>query len=448
MEWLFQIAHATSSRRVDRLSGRFHPRFVACITLLALAACTSMTRLAAVPSDLKDEARPDGVPGVRFYPQRFSDPSAPLRESALRPASFDGSEVRVSRDTAVGCDLLAVSAGGDRGAFAAGLLNGWSQTGTRPRFSVVTGVSVGALIAPFAFLGPSYDHVLREVTLSGGPGKFFRRRSSISGFLGDGFASSEPLERLLATYVTAKVLQEIANEYRHGRDLYIMTTDLDAGIPVIWNMGAIAASDSPYALALFRQVMRASAAIPVVVSPVFINATAAGRQFQELHVDGSVAHQVFLYPYSEPLPAAGDPTGSCRAFIIMNTQFDSNSSSTPRRTLGIGERAMQTLTRVEASTDVDRIFEALQRQRFDFNLAYIDSDFQIAHPRDFDESYMRALYDYGQQLGSRSNRWHDMPPQPQWTMRLLTQEPSRLPVDDYSAALRNGVSGLGAGGDR
>jgi predicted acylesterase/phospholipase RssA len=398
MEWLFHMAHATSNRTEDRLSGHVHLRLFPCLMLLALAACSTMTRLAPVPSDLQDEARPDGVQGVRFYPQQFSDPSAHLQGS-----------------TDAGCDLLAVSAGGDRGAFAAGLLNGWSQTGTRPSFRVVTGVSAGALIAPFAFLGPRYDHVLREVTLSAGPGKFFRRRSSISGLLGDGFASSEPLELLLTTYVTAEVLQEIANEYRHGRDLYIMTTDLDAGAPVIWDMGAIAASDSPDALALFRQVMRASAAIPVVVSPVLINVTAAGRHFQELHVDGSVVHQVFLYPYSAPLPAptARHAGSTCRAFIIMNTQFDSNWSATPRRTLGIGERTMQTLTRVEASTDVDRIFAALQRQSIDFNLAYIDSDFQVAHPRDFDPSYTRALYAYGQQLGSRDDPWHDMPPQSQ-----------------------------------
>ena len=349
MEWLLHMANATSSRRVDRLSGRFHLRLLPCITLLALAACTTTTRLAAVPSELQDEARPDGVPGVRFYPQQFSDPSAHLQGFTLQPASTGGSEIPVSWDTNVGCDLLAISAGGDRGAFAAGLLNGWSQTGTRPRFRVVTGVSVGALIAPFAFLGPRYDHVLREVTLSAGPGRFFRRRSPISGLLSDGFASSEPLKQLLTTYVTAEVLKEIANEYRHGRGLYIMTTDLDAGIPVIWNMGAIAASDSSDALALFRQVMRASAAIPVAVSPVLIDVTAAGRHFQELHVDGSVVHQVFLYPYSAPLsaPAVRHAGPSCRAFIIMNTQFDSDRSPTPRRTLSIGERTLQTLTRVE-----------------------------------------------------------------------------------------------------
>jgi len=407
------------------------------MTLLALAACTSMTRLAAVPPELHDEARPDGVPGARFYPQRFSEPSAHLQGSALRRVSTGGAEVPVSWDTNVGCALLAISAGGDRGAFAAGLLNGWSQTGTRPRFRVVTGVSVGALIAPFAFLGPRYDHVLREVTLSAGPGRFFRRRSSISGLLGDGFASSKPLELLLATYVTAEVLKEIATEYSHGRDLYIMTTDLDAGLPVIWNMGAIAASDSPDALALFRQVMRASAAIPVAVSPVLFNVTAAGRHFQELHVDGSVVHQVFLYPYSAPLPAPAARTAgpSCSAFIIMNTQFDSNWSPTPRRTLGIAERAMQTLTRVEASTDVDRLYAALQRQSVAFNLAYIDSDFKVAHPRDFDQEYMRALYVYGQRLGSRDDPWHDTPPQSQ-------------PLNRSASIDHRGKSWLGVDGKR
>lgn len=431
------MAQVLSKHKLDRLSGRFYLRLFPSITLLALAACTTVTRLAAVPSGLRDEAWPDGVPGVRFYSQSLSAPSAPLQGSTFERASTGGSKVPVNWNTDAGCDLLAVSAGGDRGAFAAGLLNGWSQTGTRPRFRVVTGVSVGALIAPFAFLGPRYDHVLREVTLSAGPGRFFQRRNSISGLLGDGFASSEPLELLLATYVTPDVLKEIANEYRHGRDLYILTTNLDAGIPVIWNMGAIAASDSPDAPALFRQVMRASAAIPVAVSPVLINVTAAGKHFQELHVDGSVVHQVFLDPYSAPLPApaARDASSSCNAFIIMNMQFDSNWAPTPRRTLGIGERTLQTLTRAEASADVDLIFAALQRQGINFNLAYIDSDFHAAHPRDFNQSYMRALYAYGQQLGSHDRPWRGMPPQSQ-------------PVDGYNAALRNAESWPREGGTR
>jgi predicted acylesterase/phospholipase RssA len=390
------------------------------MTLVALAAvlsaCTSLTRLAAVPSELQEEARPDGIPGVRLYPQQF-DPvghsTVPVRWSV----SSDGSAMPVGWDTDVGCDLLAISAGGDRGAFAAGLLTGWSQTGTRPRFRVVTGVSVGALIAPFAFLGPRYDHVLRDVSLSAQPGRLFHRRSFLSGLLGDGFASSEPLERVLAAYVTADVLREIADEYRHGRDLYIMTTDLDAGVPVIWNMGAIAASGSPDALPLFRQVMRASAAIPVAVSPVLINVTAGGRRFQELHVDGSVAHRVFLYP------DARNSAPSCRAFIIINAQLDSGASATPRRTLSIGERSIDTLMQVEASNDVDSIFATLQRQSINFNLAYIGSDFQAPHPHDFDPSYIHALFSYGQRLGSDEYPWRAAPPRAQPSSRSASASP-------------------------
>jgi len=197
---------------MDGLPRMAHLTLVALTVLLS--ACTTLTRLGAVPSELQYEARPHGISDVRFYPQQLADSAAPLQVGTRRPASGVEAENPVSSDTNVGCDMLAVSAGGDRGAFAAGLLNGWSQVGTRPRFEVVTGVSVGALIAPFAFLGPRYDHVLREVTQSAGPESFFHRRSFLSGLLGDGFASSEPLERVLATYVTAAVLREIAGEYR------------------------------------------------------------------------------------------------------------------------------------------------------------------------------------------------------------------------------------------
>jgi len=264
------------------------------------------------------------------------------------------------------------------------------------------------------------------VILSAGPESFFHRRSFLSGLLGDGFASSEPLERVLATYVTAAVLREIAGEYRHGRDLYIMTTDLDAGVPVIWNMGAIAASDSPDALMLFRQVMRASTAIPVAVAPILISVTAGGRHFQELHVDGSVTHQVFLDPFSLPQLRVSNVQASapsCRAFIIINSQMGLSRSTTPRRALRIGERSIQTLVQVEASNDIASIFTALQRQDIQFNLAYIDSDFQALHPHDFDPSYMRALFSYAQRLGSGAYLWRAAPPPAQPSNRSASVNP-------------------------
>jgi predicted acylesterase/phospholipase RssA len=383
--------------------------------VLLLSACVSSRRPDSLPFALRDQAQPLGIPDLRIYPERLSAASNRFgwqitwRPASIKPASFG--TVNGSRD------LLAISAGGDGGAFSAGFLIGWSQTGMRPTFAVVTGVSAGALIAPFAYLGPSYDHVLREVSLATRPGKFFLKRGIVAGLLGDGLESSEPLQRLLVTYVTPELMQEIARAYHSGRDLYIMTTDLDAGTPVIWNMGAIAASGSPAALDLFRQVMLASASTPAAVSPVLIDVTAGGRHYREIHVDGAVTHQVFIAPFSstEPPtpPMATQPSHRSRAFIIMNTTMEMSWSPTPRRTLKIGSRAIDTMIQTAARSDVDGILAALQRQGIEPQLAYVDSGFHHPHPREFDPSYTRALFFYGLRLASAEYAWHSAPPEPQ-----------------------------------
>jgi predicted acylesterase/phospholipase RssA len=302
-------------------------------------------------------------------------------------------------------DVLAISAGGDGGAFAAGILTGWSQSGTRPRFAVVTGVSAGAIIAPFAFLGASQDHVLREVIDSMGPDKLFRSRGVIAGLFSDGLASSAPLAQLLQKYVTREMLNEVAREYRGGRELLIMTTDLDAGTPVIWSMGAIAASDDPNALELFREVMLASAAVPGVVSPVLIDVAVGERHFHELHVDGGVVHQVFL-----PAAGPGAHLRHYRAFIIMNMRLTMERTPTPRRTLRISSRAIDTMIATEARNDVEHISADLRPAGAELQLAYIDGDFRCPHPRDFDARYMHALFTHGLQLAMDGRIWHERLP--------------------------------------
>jgi hypothetical protein len=391
----------------DRSSG---PYLCLWALLLLLSGCASMARLDSVPPALQSTAQPLGIPGLRIYPERNSDSSAPRR----LPVAWSTPSIERSGDathTAGYGDMLAISAGGDGGAFAAGILTGWSQTGTRPTFAVVTGVSAGALIAPFAYLGPKYDHVLRDVTL--GPDEFFHKRGLIAGLLGDAFAGSEPLQQLLATYVTPEVMRDIAREYRRGRDLYIMTTNLDAGTPVIWNMGAIAASDAPGSLALFRQVMLASASVPAAVSPVLIKVTADGHTYQELHVDGGVVHQVFLYPFQgTPWDSrtVQQPAHPPRAFLIMNTDIEMKWSPTPLRALKIGSRALDTMVQVEARNDIDDIFAALRRQGVAMNLAYVHSDFHCPHPHAFDHHYMSALFSYGERMALTEHPWRDAPP--------------------------------------
>jgi hypothetical protein len=310
--------------------------------------------------------------------------------------------------------LLAISGGGDDGAFGAGLLVGWTAQGTRPEFKLVTGISAGALIAPFAFLGPQYDDILRAVSTSMSPGGVFRKRNVVFGIASDGMADSAPLAGLIAKYVTPEILDAVAREYEHGRFLLIGTTDLDAERSVLWNMGAIASSHAPGALGLFRKIMLASTSIPGAVSPVMIDVDVHGKQFQEMHVDGGVITQVFLYPqqmFMETRKATGTSFLRERhAYIIRNGMLEPRWADTARRTLSIGGRAIGALIQTQGISDIDRIYLLAQKDGVDFNLAYIDTDFDFPHQQEFANDYMQQLFDYAYGLSANGYPWHkDVP---------------------------------------
>ena len=192
--------------------------------------------------------------------------------------------------------LLAISGGGDNGAFGAGVLVGWSESRTRPSFKIVTGISTGALIAPLAFVGPEYDPLLAEMYTTIGQSDIFEKRPVLAGLVSDALADSMPLRNLIAKYVDAKLVARIAEESRRGRALVIITTNLDAGVPVIWNIGAIAESGRPEAIGLIRKILLASASIPGFFPPVMFDVTVDGVAHQEMHVDGGASMQTFLYP--------------------------------------------------------------------------------------------------------------------------------------------------------
>jgi len=209
-------------------------------------------------------------------------PKARCFEIEYRPdISFDPNAL-------TGCDFLAISGGGANGAFGAGFLNGWTASGMRPKFKIVTGISTGALIAPMAFLGLQYDIKLEKyyTTVS------TKNIMNVQGWLGimsiltgESYASTRPLQHLIAELVDDNVLKEIAKEYANGRRLYIGTTNLDTQRFVVWDMGAIAASGCPGSLKLFRKVMLASASIPGAFPPVYFDVELNGRKYDEMHVD-------------------------------------------------------------------------------------------------------------------------------------------------------------------
>jgi hypothetical protein len=383
-------------------------------TAACIPSCAALPRLDPVPESLTEQAVIPGISGCRHWLDRDLGPFIQMVVQDLARQRAARARAGQPTDPMPPVTVLSVSGGGDNGAFAAGILSGWSGHGDRPEFTVVTGVSAGALIAPFAFLGPAYDDVLREAATSIGPDDVFRERSRVSGLLSDGMASSEPLRRLVERYVTPEVVAAVAREYRKGRTLQIATTDLDAGRQVAWNMGVIAASDAPGALELFRKIMIASTSIPGAVSPVMIDVEAAGKHYQEMHVDGGVITQVFTYP-SHTLAALEKATGSplrraITVFVIRNGRLEPDWADTPRRTLSIAGRAINALVQSEGVNDIYRAYHTARQDEAHFNLAYIAADFNAPHRKAFEMAYMQSLFEYGYRLGAAGSAWHSAPP--------------------------------------
>jgi hypothetical protein len=382
---------------------------LASIGLSVVAGCSIPAREPAVASSDTERALPLGIPNARFFAD--GDP-APMIAEAIKAIEREQAALRTAGrpDSPLPpASFLAISGGGDNGAFGAGLINGWTTTGTRPEFRIVTGVSTGALIAPFAFLGPGYDQALREVYTTMSPERVFFRRSLIAALFDDAMADTGPLAQLIRHYADQEMLDAIGREYLRGRLLLIGTTDLDAQRPVIWNIGAIAVSRHPKSLELFQKILLASASIPGAFQPVLIDVEIDGARFQEMHVDGGAIAQLFLYPASlDPtaLPIRRQQT----AYIIRNARLDPEHAEIERRTISIAGRAISTMLAASGRNDVLRVYFVTKRDGVDYNLAYIGRDFNASRAGPFDQPYMRALFDYGYREATTGRAWHKVPP--------------------------------------
>jgi len=374
-------------------------RYISILLVCFVAACSSPTRLAAVPHELTAKTTVLGIPDARFW----ADTDGPAMVQI-------GLQARAREpDPTSPASLLALSGGSDNGAFGAGVLVGWTDQGNRPNFKLVTGISTGALIAPFAFLGPSYDPQLRAVYTTISPADVFKSRGLLSAIFNDALASTDPLFELISHYVNDDMVDAIAREYHNGRLLLIGTTNLDVQRPVIWNVGAIAASGHPGALNLIRKLLLASTSVPGAFPPVMIDVESNGQHYQEMHVDGGAVAQTFL------IPAAVGTLVNLRArqharqriaYVIRNARLDPEWSSVDRRTLSIAGRAIDTMIHYSGYNDVVRIYFTTKRDGIDYNLAYIGQDFDVPHTQSFDTAYMRALFNYGY----ASQVWHKVPP--------------------------------------
>lgn len=376
-----------------------------------VAGCASPSRMSAVPSPLTVQAQAS-VPNARFFPDR-NDPA--LVDEAMSSYNKERAWLAASGHTGPlpPVAFLTISGGGGDGAFGAGLLSGWTETGKRPTFKLVTGISTGALIAPFAFLGPEYDPVLLETYTTVTDQQIFKKRNMTAALFDDAMADTRPMSKLVDRYVTRALLDAIATEYAKGRLLLIGTTNLDSREPVYWNMGAIASSKNPEALTLFRKVVLASAAIPGAFPPVMFDVTVDGVRYQEMHVDGGATRQVFMYPPTLNLAAMSTTLGAERqrsVYIIRNSRLDPEWASVDRRTLSIVNRAVSSLIQTQGFGDLNRMYLTASRDHVDYNLAFIPQDFTVAKTAEFDINYMRPLFERGRELAAGGYRWAKYPP--------------------------------------
>ena len=377
--------------------------------LLTLTGCASTPERQPLPPEYTLKAVIPGIPDARFWGDEWPTFAAERFEIftvADFQREFDAVYERPH-------NYLAISGGGANGAFGAGLLVGWTATGERPEFSMVTGVSTGALTAPFAFLGPDYDDEMKEVYTSTTTHDIATKRNVLDAAFGDSMTDTAPLKELIAKYIDAEMIEAIAREHKRGRRLFVGTLNLDAARSVIWNIGAIAASDYPQKTELIRELLRASAAIPVAFPPVFISVEAEGKQYDEMHVDGGTGSQVFVYPaaadwrlITEKLKVKGKP----QVYVIRNSFLDPDYQGMKRNVLPIASRTIDSLIRTQGVGDLYQIYALCRRDGNDFNLAYIPSDFTEKPTEGFDPVYMKKLFARGYQMALQGYPWDKAPP--------------------------------------
>ncbi|WP_089278224.1 patatin-like phospholipase family protein [Antarctobacter heliothermus] len=370
------------------------------LAMTALSACTdrsavtmstqSTTQAMArtIPRSMpRSMTAPDPLVRFRF----FADAGPDVWERHLQPPKTDG-----------GLCVLALSGGGEDGAFGAGALAGWSAAGTRPDFDMVTGISTGALIAPFAYLGPDHDDALRRIFTQHDAGDIMKLQPLKVPF-SDALYDTTPLARLIEAFTPPTFLQAIADRHATGARLFVVTSDLDRSRAVVWNMGEIAQSGQ---YDLFRAILRASAALPGLFSPVTLTYSVGDATFAETHLDGGVHMQFLAIPqFAYTSTHRKLPGGAL--YLLINNTLDPAPTTVSRSALAISQHALTTSIRANALAEVNATRSFSRANGIDLHVASVDPESGVVYdPSDrFSSTYMNALYSHGFERGIGRTLW-------------------------------------------
>jgi predicted acylesterase/phospholipase RssA len=395
-----------------------YSRVLAISLIIILGGCAGVQQHTPVPAALSSTATVTGFsPSIRFW----ADEPPPNLDEAVSQVIAQYTAVYGDYYRAHGhyptLNYLSISAGAGNGAFGAGLLSGWSATGHRPDFAIVSGVSAGALIAPFVFVGPEYDRKLKQLfTQPEAPNLI-----SISSFGvmkglmgGDALSDASLLAEEIRENITPDLVAKIAAEDRKGKRLLIATTNIEAQRGVLWNIGEIANSGNPKAVDLIRQIVLASVSVPGVIKPVLISVVAGGKHYDEMHADGGLVSQETLYPIQmqKRINTAFVSRGlERRLYVIRDSKVTPEYEVTQPKLFPIAFRSIETITKYQGIGDLYRLYLMSKRDHIDYNLSYIPDNFSVPSNQLFDPHYMSALFDVGYSMGMKGDKiWQKIPP--------------------------------------
>jgi len=384
----------------------FHILTVRCLRLtgivilsLLLTACTTKSRVYEAPS-IKEyhNASIEGYHNIRYW----GDKTAHYDYSRSNIKKFSANKSFRKR-----IDVLALSGGAEDGAYGAGFLKGWSERGDRPEFTTVTGISTGAIIAPCAFLGPKYDDIIKRLYTETSQKNIFSL-SLIETLFGSSLGDTTPLRKILAQEIDDTFVAELAEEAKKGRLLQIGTTNLDAQRPVVWEITEIALSGRSDAKNLIINIMLASSSIPGAFPPVLIDVVIDGKRHQEVHVDGGVTRQIFVYPHDldiRKFQRLLNIYPQKNMWLIRNAKVDPDYTPVPLSLSEIAKRSIRTLIKYQGRGDLINIISLAKRDGFNVHITNVPKNFHAPIHESFDKEYMKALYQVGYEKGRLKQAW-------------------------------------------
>ncbi|WP_119008523.1 patatin-like phospholipase family protein [Vibrio superstes] len=307
-------------------------------------------------------------------------------------------------------NVLVLSGGGERGSYGAGVLNGLYDNGKLPEFSLVTGVSTGALTAPFAFIGGEYIHKLKDAMLALNDHDMLDKRGFLWPAYSNSMVEGDKFYQFIVETYDDEMIEAIAQEYRKGKRLQIGTTHFDSGRQMVWNIGRIADSDIPNKSEIIHKVLMASSSIPGFFPPQYFTVYSNGKKYEEMHVDGGLSHQLFFNSYGfdlKEISAIYGVTETPNIYVIRNGYLKNNFKQVDDGILSLSERSVDNLIFSQTRGDLYKEAYITRKSNANTYASYIEEDFEYK-PSDelfFDQVYMKKLYEYGYQKAKNNQLW-------------------------------------------